>query len=87
MRLSPPGTSFAVELTEAMQIKCVAQGHNILVPGFQLSTSVSRKHFNHISNLLQVGIIILRHLNNNKILVNQYFDYAQHTFHMIDFIY
>ena len=38
----PPGTHFTAESTEAMQIKCLAQGHNILMSGFEQSTSVSR---------------------------------------------
>ena len=42
MRLSPPGTHFTAESTEAMWIKCLAQGNNILLPGFELSTSVSK---------------------------------------------
>ena len=42
MRLSPPGTHFTAESTEAMQIKCLAQGNNILLLGFELSTSVSK---------------------------------------------
>ena len=42
MRLSPPGTHFTAESTEAMRIKCLAQGNNILLPGFEPSTSVSK---------------------------------------------
>ena len=39
---------FTAESTEAMQIKCLAQGHNILMSGFKLSTSVTRnRHSNH----------------------------------------
>ena len=41
-RLSPPGTHFTAESTEAMQIKCLVQGHNILMSGFEQSTSVLR---------------------------------------------
>ena len=37
-----PGTNFTAESTEAMRIKCLAQGHNILLPGFEPSTSVSK---------------------------------------------
>ena len=40
MRLSPPGTHFAAELTEEMRTKSLAQGHNILMSGVELSTSV-----------------------------------------------
>ena len=33
-RVFPPGTHLSPESTEAMQIKCLAQGHNILMqPG------------------------------------------------------
>ena len=49
MRLSPPGTDFTAESTEVMRIKCLVQGHNMLMPGFEPSTSVSRnRHSNHI---------------------------------------
>ena len=42
MRLSPPGTHFTAESTEAMRIKSLAQGENILMLGFEPSTSVSK---------------------------------------------
>ena len=36
-----------------MQIKCLAQGHNILMSGFEPSTSVSRnQHSNYMTNML-----------------------------------
>ena len=38
MRLSPPGTHFTAESTEAMQIRYIVQGNNILLPGFEPST-------------------------------------------------
>ena len=42
------------ESTEAMWIKCLARGHNILMPGFEPTTSVSRnRHFNHMTNMLR----------------------------------
>ena len=35
MRVFPPGTHLSAESTEAMRIKCLAQGHNKLMqPGF-----------------------------------------------------
>ena len=37
----PAGTHFTAESTEAMRIKCLAQRHNIVMPGFAPSTSVS----------------------------------------------
>ena len=40
-KVVPPGTHFTAESTEVMQIKCLAQGHSILMPGFKPSTSVS----------------------------------------------
>ena len=41
--VSAPGTRFSAESTEAMRIKCVAQGHNILMqPRFEPSIVVSR---------------------------------------------
>ena len=61
MRLSQPGTHLTAESTEAMQIKCLAQGHNILMPGFEPSTSVSRnRHSNHLTNLLHKMLIDFR---------------------------
>ena len=51
--MSPPGTHFAAESTEAMQIKCLAQGHNIRMSGFEQSTSVTiNRHSNHKTNML-----------------------------------
>ena len=39
----PFGTQFTAESTEAMRIKCLAQGHNIpMQPGFEPSNAVSR---------------------------------------------
>ena len=47
------GTHFSAELTEAMQIKYLAQGNNILLPGFEPSTSVSRnRHSGQTINML-----------------------------------
>ena len=51
--LSPPGTHFTAESTEAMRIKRLAQGRNILLPGFEPSTSVCRnRHSNQTTNML-----------------------------------
>ena len=62
MRLSPPGTHFTAESTEAMQIKCLPQGHNILMSGFEQSTSVTRgRHSNHSTNMQQYTYIAARH--------------------------
>ena len=59
MRLSPPSTHFTAELTEAMQIKCFTQGHNILMPGFELSTSESRnQNSNHTTIMLHLYIVV-----------------------------
>ena len=53
MKLSPPGTHFAAESTEAMRIKYLAQGNNILLLGFEPSTSVTRnRHSNQTTNML-----------------------------------
>ena len=38
----PTWYSFTAESTEAMRIKCLAQGNNILLPGFEPSISVSQ---------------------------------------------
>ena len=42
MRLSPPGTHFTAESTEAMQINSLAQGENILMLGIEPSTFVPK---------------------------------------------
>ena len=42
MRLSPPGTYFTAESTEAMRIKSLAQGENILMLRFEPATFVSK---------------------------------------------
>ena len=42
MRLSPPGTHFTAESTEAMQIKSLAQGENILMLRFEPATFESK---------------------------------------------
>ena len=48
----PPGTHFTAESTEAMRIKCLAQGYNVLLPGFKTSNSVSRnKHPEHMTSM------------------------------------
>ena len=63
MRLSQPDTHCTAESTEAMQIKHLAQGHNIQMPGFKPLTSVSRnRHSNHMTNILT---ILLSNYNNN----------------------
>ena len=57
MRLSPPGTHFTAESTEAMPIKYLAQGNNILLSGFEPSTSETRnRHSNQTTNMLCVQI-------------------------------
>ena len=54
MRLSQPGAHFTAESTEAMQVKYLAQGNNILLPGFEPSTSASRnRHSNQTINMLR----------------------------------
>ena len=56
-RLSPPGNQFTAETTEAMGIMCLVRGLNILIPGFQPSTSVSRdRHSNNMDNMLQAKL-------------------------------
>ena len=49
-----------------MQIKHLAQGHNILLPGFEPSTSVSRnQHSSQTTNMLELTANMLN-LNDNK---------------------
>ena len=43
-----------------MQIKCLAQGHDILMPGFEPYTSVTtNRHFNQMINMIVIIIIII----------------------------
>ena len=55
--MSPPGTHFTAESTEAMRIKCLAQGHNILMPEFEPSTPVSR---NRHSIYLEIKLVLIK---------------------------
>ena len=65
MRLSPPGTDFTTESTEAMRIKRLAQGHNILLPGFEPSTSVSRnRHSSQTTNMLRYYVMLCKYVIN-----------------------
>ena len=57
LEVTQPGTHFTAKSTEAMRIKSLAQGHNIQMPGFDPSTSVSRnRHFNHMINMLLINL-------------------------------
>ena len=50
----PPGIHFTAESTDAMRIKCLDQGRKILIPGFELSASVSRNvHPSRTTSVLQ----------------------------------
>ena len=45
-RALPSSTQLTAESTEAMRIKCLAQGHNIMMlPGFEPSIAVSRNGY------------------------------------------
>ena len=49
-------SDISFESTEAMQIKHRAQGQNILLPGFEPSTSVSRnRHSSQTTKMLRSG--------------------------------
>ena len=50
--MSQSGTHFIAESTEAMQIKCLAQGRDILMSGFEQSTSVARNRHYPLFTLL-----------------------------------
>ena len=54
-RVFQSGTHFSSELTEAMQIKCLAQGHNIVIqPGIEPPFDVTRnRHLTHMTNMLR----------------------------------
>ena len=66
-RVSSPGTHLTTDSTEAMRIKCLAQGHKILMrPRFEPSTSVSRSRYpNHMTNMLHNCILY----NSSKALL------------------
>ena len=82
--MSPPGTHFTSESTEAMWINGLAHGHNILMPGFELSTFVSRnRHSNHMTKKnipYEVYLALPKNLARNiafslnKLLKNVYYD-------------
>ena len=54
MRLSPPGTHFTAESTEAMQIKYLAQGENILMLRFEPATFVSKIYILTTTSIVQL---------------------------------
>ena len=65
MRLSPPGTHFTAKSTEAMRIKCHAQGHNILMSGIEQSTSVSQNR--NFKPLDQYAINVSNNMQTHKL--------------------
>ena len=42
MRVLLPGTHLTAKSTDAMWIKCLAQGHTLMQSGFELSIAISR---------------------------------------------
>ena len=69
-RLSPPGTHFTAESTDAMRIKSLAQGENILMLRIEPSTFVSKidivtttpivhNNSSNISNISNISIAII----------------------------
>ena len=49
-----------------MRIKCLAQGHNILMPGFEPSTSVSRnQHSKQTTIMLLMGLSTCKQQSTN----------------------
>ena len=78
-RVSPPGNRFTAESSEAMRKKCLAQGHNILMPGFELSAHVHRnRHSNHMTNMFLNPVIQYEISLGLLIYVLQY---KNHVFH------
>ena len=55
MRVFTSGTHLSAEMTEAMWIKCFAQGQNILMqPGFEPPIAAPQnRHHIHMTNILQ----------------------------------
>ena len=58
MRLSPPGTHFTAESTEAMRIKSLAQGENILMLRFEPATFVSKIDILTTTPIVQIAVNI-----------------------------
>ena len=69
-----PCIRFTAESTDAMRIKWHAHGHNILIPGLELSTSVARnRHSFHKTNMLQeVELVFIQNFKNRitRIYIN-----------------
>ena len=56
--LSPPGTHFTAESTEAMRIKSLAEGENILMLGIEPSTFESKVDILNTTPIVQLPIVI-----------------------------
>ena len=74
MRLSPPRTHFPAVSSEAMRIKSLAQGHDILMPGVQPSISVSRSGYsNHMTNMLnRIWCVVMDILTSDVLCDDRY---------------
>ena len=64
MRLSPPGTHFTAESTEAMQIKSLAQGENILMLEIESSTFVSKIVILTTTLIVHIYIVVLAQIGD-----------------------
>ena len=64
MRLSPPGTHFTAESTEAMRIKSLAQGENILMLEIEPSTFVSKIVILTTTLIVHIYIVVLAQIGD-----------------------
>ena len=64
MRLSPPGTHFTAESTEAMRIKSLAQGENILMLEIESSTFVSKIVILTTTLIVHIYIVVLAQIGD-----------------------
>ena len=65
MRLSPPGTHFTAESTEAMRIKSLAQGENIFMLGIEPSTFVSKVDILTTTPIVHKSLACAKEMANN----------------------
>ena len=64
MRLSPPGTHFTAESTEAMRIKSLALGENILMLGIESSTFVSKIDILNTTLIVHIYIVVFAQIGD-----------------------
>ena len=72
-RVFPSGTHFIAVSTDALRIKYIAQGYNILIQsGFEQSTYVSsNRYLTHMTNMLtiEVGTRLINHISSAALTI------------------